>query len=312
MPTYGICVLSFARPVKVLNCIMSIRRYNPSISIITYTDLAVNESPQIRKANQELISLLSQWKQEGLIQDFMVADTHLAPKRACYRALEWSLAKFDYVILIEDDLEIILDPNHFIQQSIMAMEKHDIIGMACLYTSRNHSTLKDESFRITNWPEMWGSIIGKCQFEQISKASRREKINVSDVVNSFSRSKLKSISTQLFRARFAQTWTYKYQRARNSISAWDTEWQCALWALGKVSIVPNLTLVADTGTDFTSVSPLKKNTQTLECDKLRRENHENFVMCRSCESRREHQNHVLPQRILATPILGRMLKEGII
>jgi hypothetical protein len=313
MPNYAYCVLAFARPAKVLNCVNSIRSNDPRTPILLFVDFAVDCSLEVLNRNRELVQLCATWKSEGLIDDFMVANENLVTKNACYTSLQWGLKEFDYIALIEDDLIMNINSQEYIQSAIIKMEGDSKIGMACLYTSRNHSFIKKETTRLTLWPEMWGSLIGRRQFNEIfGFISKSTSEHVDKAVHHFSIHFLKSNLSKFFQSRFRSTWMFKYTKARNSLYAWDTEWQFALWALKLYSIAPLISLVRDTGTDFTSVSPNKKDTESFECRKYLPIEHNGNILCRTCERRREHQNNCLPSKLLSTPVLGKLVREGVL
>ena len=314
MSRYAYCITGFARPVKVKECIDSINKFDKSAPILLFVDRAdASNDPEIVTANRELILNCEKWKKMHLIQDFRIAHTNLITKRTCYAALQWGMEYFEYVVLIEDDLRLISNPSFFLEAAIDQMNKNSSIGMACLYASRNHRFPGKSKFRATKWPEMWGNLISKTQFTEISrKIPELEQAHIRNILNTFSKFSLTWSLSKLFQDRFQNTWEFKYTKAIRSAFAWDTEWQLGLWALDKYALTPWVSLVEDTGVDFSSVSPSKGVARSLDCKFeyfLRRQN---LVVCKTCETRREHQNFTLPSIFFDLPILAKMIREGLL
>lgn len=313
MGKYAYCVTGFARPTKVRECIESIIRVDPLAPILLFVDRATDASPEILAANSELISICKEWKAAEIILDFKVPDTNLITKNACYSALEWSLKLFEFVILIEDDLILIANPCDYLSKSMLLMENNPSIGMACLYSSRNHLSQNSAGVRLTKWPEMWGNLISRSQYLEISAhTSILDKRRTRIAVEKFSNNMCLGILTRFFKKRFQKTWEFKYNRAIASKFAWDTEWQLGLWSLDKYALAPLDSLVADTGVDMSSVSPLKGDATSVKCKFQFLTSHQGLPLCRSCETRREHQNHTIPEKFLELPYLGKLIREGLL
>jgi len=286
---------------------------DPHAPILLFVDRATDGSPEILAANNKLISSCSEWKTAGIILEFKVSDSNLVTKNTCYTALEWSFTQFDFVVLIEDDLKLISDPCEYLNESMLLMGKDSTIGMACLYSSRNHLVQNSSGVRITKWPEMWGNLISRSQFREISThTSMLDEERTRIAVERFSSDSCLGILSRIFHKRFQKTWKFKYAKALTSKFAWDTEWQLGLWSLGKYALAPQESLVADTGVDMSSVSPLKGDTSTLKCNFQFFTSRQGLPLCRSCETRREHQNHTIPERFLELPFLGHFIKEGLL
>jgi hypothetical protein len=286
---------------------------DPLAPILLFVDRATNAAPEILAANRELISICKEWKKKGIILDFQVPDTNLVTKNACYAALEWSLKQFEFVVLIEDDLILIANPCEYLSKSKLLMENDSSIGMACLYSSRNHTTQNSAGVRLTKWPEMWGNLVSRSQYLEISTyTSKLDERHTGIVVEKFSNSLCLGILTRIFKKRFQKTWEFKYNRAMASKFAWDTEWQLGLWSLGKYALAPQESLVADTGVDISSVSPLKGDATSVKCKFQFLTSRQGLPLCRSCETRREHQNHTIPEKFLELPYLGELIKEGLL
>lgn len=313
MGRYAYCVTGFARPTKVRKCIESINRMDPLTPILLFVDRATDATADILCANQNLIGSCNKWKTEGIILDFKISAKNLRTKNACYSALEWSLNQFEFVVLIEDDLILISSPCDYLTKSTMLMEKDASIGMACLYSSRNHLIQSISGVRITKWPEMWGNLISRNQFKEISTYTLNfDRRSTQIVVDKFSNNSCVGILTRVFKKRFRKTWEFKFNKAIASEFAWDTEWQLGLWSLGKYALAPQKSLVADTGVDTSSVSPLKGDSTTLNCGFQSFTSRLGLPMCKSCETRREHQNHTIPEKFFELPYLGPLIKEGLL
>jgi hypothetical protein len=313
MTKYAYCVTGFARPAKVRACIESILRLDINAPILLFVDRATESSTEITSENIKLISKCHEWKLAGEILDFKVSDTNLVTKRACYEALDWSLGQFEFIVLIEDDLLLTSNPREYLEKSIILMGGNPSIGMACLYSSRNHLGKFESGVRATNWPEMWGNLISRNQFFEIStQVSNLYPHEIRNVVQKYTNKNLMGFLSRIFYKRFQKTWEFKYTKARASKYAWDTEWQLGLWALGKFALAPQVSLVEDTGVDISSVSPLKVDTATLTCNLSVVSNRQGLRICRSCETRREHQNHTIPEFLPKLPILGKFIREGLL
>lgn len=313
MSKYAYCVTGFARPVKVRQCIESILRLDANAPILLFIDRATESAPEITDANKILISKCNEWKLAGDILDFRVSDINLVTKRACYEALDWSLGQFEFVVLIEDDLRLTSDPRKYLENSILIMEDDPTIGMACLYASRNHLARYESEVRVTRWPEMWGNLISRNQFFEISTyVSELHSRQIQNAVQKYSNETAVGYLSRIFHKRFKETWEFKYTNARASKYAWDTEWQLGLWALDKFALAPQVSLVEDTGVDISSVSPFKVDTATSICNYPVYLSRQDLRLCRSCETRREHQNQTIPEILLRLPILGKYIKEGLL
>ena len=303
----------FARPAKVRECIESIIRLDANAPILLFVDRANESSTEIATENKKLISKCGEWKLAGDILDFKVSDTNLVTKRACYAALDWSLEQFEFVVLIEDDLLLTLNPREYLENSINLMEGDSAIGMACLYASRNHLARFESEVRVTRWPEMWGNLISRNRFSEISTyVSKLQSQQIRNAVHKYTNENLMGYLSRIFHKRFQEAWEFKYTKARASKYAWDTEWQLGLWSLGKVALAPQVSLVEDTGVDISSVSPLKVDTATLACNFSVFLTRQDLRLCRSCETRREHQNHTIPEILFRLPILGKFIREGLL
>ena len=115
------------------------------------------------------------------------------------------------------------------------------------------------------------------------------------VINRFYRHSLQSRLVKIFGKRFQETWNFKYKKAAGSETAWDTQWQFGLWAQDRFAISPLVTLIADTGVDYSSVSPGKQAIELSICDGRFVEISSSLVFCAKCEKSREIENRVLPK-----------------
>ena len=271
------------------------------------------ESPASElNAQARVIAACKESVDAGLIEDYKVSASNQGTKASYFACFTWGFLSSEYVVLLEDDMIFIEDPSSFIEASIKVFESDTSVGMAVLFANFNHP-LTENSMQITNWPIMWGVLLNSRNYSVISGylAGPRAK-QVSEVVSEFASQKLNSTLQNIFKGRFERTWRFKYSRALESRTAWDTQWQFALWGLQLTTAVPPQTLIADLGVDDSSVSRAREKLEPVNCRSLFRHSVESKHFCRACESFREVQNFSLPGALRRNRLLNASIMRGIL
>ena len=207
---------------------------------------------------------------------------------------------------------IIEDPKAFIRSSLTLFGVDRNIGMAVLFANFNHDQPSNGA-QITNWPIMWGVLLNSRNYSYISNfIGVTSEGDVEEIVSRFSKTELRGTLQSIFYRRFIKTWVFKYSRALESRTAWDTQWQFALWGLQLRTLVPRRSLVGDLGIDEFSVSATRKKKEPSFCQSLIRSSVETCFYCRACESYREVQNFSLPEILRRNQVLNFLLLRGLL
>lgn len=293
--------------------INSIHKFVESPRILIYIDRAGEGATFSEIAAQsEVIAECEVSVNSGLIQDYKVSDSNQGTKASYFASFAWGFKWSDNVVLLEDDMILIEDPANFIDTSIKVFESDKTVGMAVLFANFNHASSEDLE-QITNWPIMWGVLLNSHNFSFISSYLAGPHMNdVANVVSRFARQNLKCRFQKVFKTRFERTWQFKYSRALESRTAWDTQWQFALWGLGMKTLVPKRTLIGDLGVDNFSVSATRVKMEPRRCKSLVKHYVGSTYYCRACESFREIQNFSLPGILSRNRILNAMLLRGLL
>ena len=303
MNDYVYCILGFARPEKMNDCVVSINKFDPGARIYVCIDICTDQTSDFLNDNQRLINLASDLKSQHLIIDYRVTQSNLKTKAAANFALEWVFGIAKNVVLLEDDLILISQPSNYINSVLSLMDSRRDCAMATLFSAKRHSVELFQSspqLRLTRWPIMWGIILTKTHYSQMRLFLDSFPISgVPDVVNRFSKRFLNSWIARIFRKRFVRTWTFKFNKAFASEIAWDTQWHFGLWAKDFFALSPAISILHDTGVDYSSVSPGKQTVVQSDCLSQWVYVVDNLGFCRGCEKIRELDNRVLP------PILSR-------
>jgi hypothetical protein len=289
----------FARPEKLRECIVSISKFDPGARVYVCIDICTDQSSVFFNDNRRLIDVASSLKSQHLIIDYRVTETNLKTKAAANFAFEWVFGISKNVVLLEDDLILISQPSNYIKSALSLMNSRTDCAMATLYSSKRHSVGLSQSspqLRLTRWPIMWGIILTETHYSQMRFFLDSFLVNgVPEVVHRFSRQSLNSWLARVFRGRFVATWTFKFKKAFASETAWDTQWHFGLWAKDFFALSPAISILQDTGVDYSSVSPKKLAVAQSECVNEWVYVVDNLGFCRGCEKIRELDNRVLPQ-----------------
>lgn len=293
--------------------INSIHKFVESPRILIYIDRASeNAAPGEIAAQAEVIAECEVSANSGLIQDYKLSDSNQGTKASYFACFTWGFDWSENVVLLEDDMILIEDPTSFIEASIKVFESDNTVGMAVLFANFNHAST-EEFEQITNWPIMWGVLLNSHNYSFISSyLAGPDMYDVVDVVSQFAKQELKCRFQRVFRSRFEKTWRFKYSRALESRTAWDTQWQFALWGLSMTTLVPGRTLIGDLGVDNFSVSATRVKMEPRSCKSLFKRYVNSTYYCRACESFREVQNFSLPRRLIRSRFLNALLLRGLL
>ena len=306
-------VLTYSRPSRLPIVIKSIHKFVDNPRILIYID-RVQESalPSEASAQGDLISVCEESKSNGLIQDFRVSKSNQGTKASYFACFDWGFTRSDNVVLLEDDMVLIESPSRFIDSSINAFKFDRQVGMAVLFANFNHKLSKD-TLQITNWPIMWGVLLNVDKYSHICNFLDEAHIgDVEGVVSRFAERNLKGTLQKMFSDRFRDTWRYKYSKALVSRTAWDTQWQFALWGLQLRTLVPSRSLIGDLGIDEFSVSTTRKKLEPTVCRSLIRNFSGSSFYCSACESYREVENHSLPAILRNNRFVNTLLLRGLV
>ena len=262
----GFSILAFARPEGLLMCVQSIERYAPGIPIVISIDTFLGDDEYLTLKNLETIEVATKLLKEGKIVGLFVSSSNLKTKRAWVWSMENSFTYFEHSIYFEDDLRLLSRPNDYLESYLSPMAKGDRNFIATLYSSRVH-TKGNWTSGFSVWPELWGVIMSEeifTQFQNFSDASHSEdSIKVSIV-----RWGEKNLTPfgKVFKAKILRFWSWKFQKALLSDTAWDTSLHYFIWNQDIPVMIPRTELVKDTGVDFTSVSKAKVIKEVKNCN----------------------------------------------
>lgn len=304
-------ILAYSRPARLRMVIDSIHEFIENPRILVYIDRAGEGAPPDEiTAQTEVIAECEVGVNSGLIQNYQVSDLNRGTKASYFACFSWGFQLSENVVLLEDDMILIEDPVSFIDSSIKVFESDKNVGMAVLFANFNHSSV-DNLMQITNWPIMWGVLLNLQNYSFISNyLAGTNSDDVRNVVSRFAKQEIKCNLQKVFRTRFENTWRYKYSRALESRTAWDTQWQFALWGLSMTSLVPTHTLIGDLGIDNFSVSPTRAKMEPSSCKSAFKHYFGSNYYCRACESFREVQNFSLPRILRENRFLNILLLHG--
>jgi hypothetical protein len=293
--------------------INSIHSFIDKPRILVYVDRAGLGAPSLEiSAQAEVFAVCEEFKVNGLIKDYEVSESNQGTKRSYFTCFSWGFMNSENVVLLEDDMIFIQDPSAFIDASIKVFGSDKNVGMAVLFANFNHPSRK-YGFQITNWPIMWGVLLNKKNFSHIcdylGKAGVRE---IEEVVSLFSKVELKGNLQSVFRKRFQSTWRFKYSRALESRTAWDTQWQFALWGTQLRTLVPGHSLIGDLGIDENSVSTASERMEPPKCQSLVQKYVGSTFYCLACESFREVQNFSVPMILRNNWLVNFLLQRGLL
>jgi hypothetical protein len=281
-------VLVYARPHKLVDCINSIRTFDPNGQIMVFVDKLNSGDERLQDLQNEVVDLCDSLLFSGKITHWKMSEINLGTKRAFWELLKWGFNFSENLIYFEDDLVLTESPEKFIINSLEVMNSSENYSLACLFARSHHSISPDQLMRKSNWPELWGVLITKREFGilEMAKSSLTQE-DIIHAVETFADNELNGVLTRLLKKRFRSIWEYKYAKSVSNRYAWDTELQLILWKLQKSVLLPLRTYVTDTGVDETSISKGKLESEIQECySKI-----SNFSdICLRCERLRESSN----------------------
>ena len=306
-------ILAYSRPARLRMVINSIHKFVDKPKILVYVDKAKAGSPSGEIAAQaEVIAECEDNVNSGLIEDYRVSPSNQGTKASYFACFTWGYLNSKNLVLLEDDMIFIADPSIFIETSIKVFESDKSVGMAVLFANFNHRPAED-SMQITNWPIMWGVLSNAQNYSFICNYLANSGVeDVVEVVSRFARRELKGYLQSIFRSRFERTWRFKYSRALESRTAWDTQWQFALWGLQLGTLVPGRSLIADLGVDEFSVSTTRNKMEPVNCRSMFRHSVGSKHYCRACECFREVQNFSLPRTLRSNRVLNSLVLRGLL
>ncbi len=306
-------ILAYSRPARLRMLIDSIHKFVEKPKILVYIDIAPFDSPLGESAAQsQVISECVDCVNSGLIEDYKISESNQGTKASYFASFTWGFLSFENIVLLEDDMIFIEDPSQFIGTSIEVFESDKSVGMAVLFANFNHFP-NPNSMQITNWPIMWGVLLNRQKYSSICNYLAGSDVNnVKDVVSRFTSQELKGYLQQFFKGRFELTWRFKYSRALESRTAWDTQWQFALWGLCLKTLVPACSLIADLGIDQFSVSTSRMKIEPNDCQSIFRHYIGTNHYCRACEIFREVENFSLPAVLRRNRATNFMLLRGLL
>ncbi len=299
-------ILAFGRSGELMRLVNEIHGFFPVTRIVLLVDAYRGPDSSISKANKETIEYGRHLLSEGLITDLILPNTNLQTKSALELLMRTSFKYSNNVIYIEDDLSLVKNPIEYLNFCFDQFENSGEIAFSTLYTSRNHSASAGKMGRATNWPESWGFVITEKNFtllqRQISKG-REFGVGNCESPNFMMQLQLSKM-TRLFFSRFRSVWLYKFNKAVNSLTAWDTEYHYGLWALNMKSIAPTTNYIEDQGIHFTSISSEKRARKAHVCkSKLEKASFQDLEdigapMCTRCEVALANRNYMFLPRVL--------------
>jgi len=261
----GFSVLAFARPEGLLSCIQSIKRLAPSIPIVVSIDRFLGDDKYLAIKNLETVEVASNLLKSGEITGLFVSDSNLKTKAAWFWSMKNSFNYFEHSIYFEDDLRVVSRPDDYLEKYLSAMANSNQAFIATLYSSRIH-TKGDWTSDISVWPELWGPILSEeifLNFQNFCETPHSE----DSIKDSIERWSVRNLSPfgKVFRAKFHRFWTWKFQKAFLSNTAWDTSLHYFIWNQDIPVMIPKGELVQDTGVDITSVSKVKVVKEVRNC-----------------------------------------------
>ncbi len=306
-------ILAYSRPLRLQMVINSIHNFLDNPRILVYVDKAGVGAPSREiSAQADVFAVCKEFKNNGLIKDYRFSESNQGTKRSYFNCFGWGFQNSENVVLLEDDMIFIQDPSAFIDTSIKVFGSDKNVGMAVLFANFNHPS-PENRFQITNWPIMWGVFLNKKNYSHIcdylSKAGVDE---IEEVVSLFAKRELKGSLQSIFRKRFEHTWRFKYSRALESRTAWDTQWQFALWGTQLRTLVPGHSLIGDLGIDEYSVSTARKRMEPPKCRSVVQKYLGSTFYCSACESFREVQNFSVPMILRNNWLVNFLLLRGLL
>jgi hypothetical protein len=293
--------------------INSIHNFIDKPRILVYIDKAGVGAPcgEI-SAQAEVFAVCEEGKNNGLILDYKISDSNQGTKRSYFTCFNWGYMNSENVVLLEDDMILIEDPSAFIETSIKVFESDNSVGMAVLFANFNHPST-EYSNQITNWPIMWGVLLNKKNYSYICDyLDKVGETEIDEVVSRFAKEKIIGNLQSIFRKRFEHTWRFKYSRALESRTAWDTQWQFALWGTQMNTLIPGHSFIDDLGIDEFSVSTARKRMDPTDCRSVIRQSVGSKYYCSACEIFREVQNSSLPVALRNNRLLNFLLLRGLL
>lgn len=217
---FCVVILVYLRTEHLDRLVKSLNQWLPETPIFVFVDLC-EKSDDLKLQQLVLIEKLDDLKKSLNICDFKVAEKHLNAKKAWRRAMEFAFTKAEKVLYIEDDLLISRDPKPFIE---MFDEFSTSPSILTLYPKKSRH---DAKLLTTNWPALWGVYLRKVDYIELYH-DQGDKIRIDKLVleDCFERLNYRREGE---RQRFIDLWTYKFSKATNSLTAWDTELHYLLW-----------------------------------------------------------------------------------
>ncbi len=306
-------ILGYSRPSRLRKVIESIHNFVDEPKILVYIDKTKMTAPLAEvEAQARVLSVCEDSKNLRLIQDYRISTENQGTKLSYFACFDWGFTNSDNVLLLEDDMILIENPSFFVQSSLKFFESDRSIGMSVLYANFNHGA-RDKRLQITNWPIMWGVLINSRNYSYIHDfLIKTDGGNIEEIVSRFAKGELRSRLQSLFFRRFEKTWQFKYSKALESRTAWDTQWQFALWGLRLKTLVPHRSLIGDLGADEFSVSASRQKKEPSICRSLVRYSVGSHFYCSACEGFREVQNFSLPGPLRNNRLLNNLLMRGLL
>lgn len=218
---FCITILVYIRKHHLNRLVKSIHKWTPETPIVVYVDRC-DDNLTLREQQKELISSLETMKENRDILDYRVGDKHLNAKAAWYRAMKFGFTKSKNVLYLEDDLLLVRDPKLFINEFHSRIKSNSILT---LYPRRGrHTGLLVQ----TDWPALWGVYLMKRDFQELyrDKLDSQEDVR-NTVAESFD---LLGYKRNCDENRFTNLWNFKFLKAFESKTAWDTELHYRLWS----------------------------------------------------------------------------------
>ena len=239
-----ILVMAFNRPRTLSALLSRIEKLDKREVMISIDGPTIHGS----KEQQLVFKSASAWKGSSKHEvDIVRRSSNLGIYDHLPIALQEFFDKQNYGLILEDDIEFIPGLIDFVDKNIYLIEEMrlwSICGHNPLNTSdptsRNNSKL---SFRPSNFHSIWGWATSK---ENALRFINQYSVEV-DLEEAFKTLSLtaKSLTSDPFLQRaFVLTWLRKISgwNERRERSGWDTRWAYEGWKVGKLSVLPDISL----------------------------------------------------------------------
>lgn len=230
-----ILIIAYLRPGELRNCLERFESKNQTFYV--FVDYAPDKN---RKLNQDVIDCALEFSQRGNVK-LQISNRNLGVENAVPAAINWIAQIEDQFIVLEDDCQLNLEGLYFLNQYTYLLKEK--VSLICATSPWDFESMIDdvELLTLSSYPLISGWATSASNWQELSIYIGKRPPYV------------KALRTILKHPRRARSISFflasQIRVYRREVKAWDCS--VALWMLlnSKQSLIPNITMVTNTGRD---------------------------------------------------------------